>query len=77
MFGRGAALYWAIVGALFGTAAWFALSANVLVAMGSAGLAAACLLVAASCLLAPPKARRVDEDDLGTAAPQRRRNWRP
>lgn len=77
MFGRGAVLYWAIVGALLGAGAWFALSANVLVAMGFAGLAAACLLVAASCLLAPPKTRREDEGDVGTAAPQRRRNWRP
>jgi hypothetical protein len=74
MFGRGAALYWAIAGALLGAGAWFAVSTDVMFALGFAGLAAACLLVAASCLLAPPKPRRGDEPE---AAPQRRRNWRP
>ena len=76
MFGRGATIYWAIAGALLGVGAWFLLGINVLLAMGAAGLAAACLLVAASCLLAPPRQRPRDEDT-GTEPTTRRRNWRP
>ncbi|MDV3255135.1 MAG: V-type ATPase subunit a family protein [Lysobacter sp.] len=80
MFGRRAAKYWAIVGLLFGVGIWFALSVNVLVAMGFAGLSAACLLVAASCMLAPPVASHRDEAadrDPDDAPAGRRRNWRP
>lgn len=77
MFGYRAAKYWAAVGALFGLGTWLSLSNNVLVAMAFAGLTAACLLVAASCLLVPPTPRHREAPPGPDAAAPRRRNWRP
>ncbi|KGM57098.1 hypothetical protein N799_13905 [Lysobacter arseniciresistens ZS79] len=78
MFGYRAAKYWAAVGALFAVGTWLSLSNNVLVALAFAGLTAACLLVAASCLLVPPRPpHREDDGHDHTDAAPRRRNWRP